>query len=199
MQQIQFLIDQNYKNRKTNEFRRLFHGRGNNYKGYKDITIDLIEDVVLLTIFKPIVYEDELLKYLQKRFVQNTIVVQKRYEKQSQVIQGSITKQLYAIENGMRFSLNLTNNQNIGFFGDMIQGRSFLRKISRNKNILNLFSYTCSLSVAAGFKANQVVNVDISKSALSIGRTNHQINQIDTKKIKFCQKDQKSQRFSISQ
>jgi 23S rRNA (cytosine1962-C5)-methyltransferase len=49
-----------------------------------------------------------------------------------------------------------------------------------------LFAYTCSLSVAAlKGRAESVVNVDMSKSALSTGRQNHRLNDIDMSKVKF--------------
>jgi len=45
--------------------------------------------------------------------------------------------------------------------------------------VLNLFAYTCAFSVVAlQAGARQVVNVDMSHSALAIGQKNHQINGI---------------------
>jgi len=40
-----------------------------------------------------------------------------------------------------------------------------------------------------GLKASKVVNVDMSKGALSIGRQNHHLNNLDTKKVKFMPYD----------
>ena len=69
-------------------------------------------------------------------------------------------------------------------------GREFIQNICKDKNILNLFSYTCAFSVAAiSAGASKVVNVDMSKSALTIGRENHRINNLDTKKVKFMPYD----------
>jgi 23S rRNA (cytosine1962-C5)-methyltransferase len=45
--------------------------------------------------------------------------------------------------------------------------------------VLNLFSYTCAFSVVAlQAGARQVVNVDMSHSAMGIGQQNHQINGV---------------------
>jgi 23S rRNA (cytosine1962-C5)-methyltransferase len=65
-------------------------------------------------------------------------------------------------------------------------GRSFIRDHAKGKNILNLFSYTCSFSVAAiEGGATSVVNVDMNKNVLTIGRENHRLNGLDTKKVQF--------------
>ncbi len=65
-------------------------------------------------------------------------------------------------------------------------GREYIKSISKEKNILNLFSYTCAFSVSAiEGGARQVVNVDMAKGALSTGRKNHHLNNHDTKKVKF--------------
>jgi len=47
--------------------------------------------------------------------------------------------------------------------------------------VLNLFAYTCAFSVVAlQAGAKQVVNVDMSQSALATGQQNHQLNGINT-------------------
>ncbi len=72
----------------------------------------------------------------------------------------------------------------------MKNGRSFIKEISKDKNVLNLFSYTCAFSVCAiSGGASKVVNVDMAKNALTIGRTNHHLNNLDTKKVKFMPYD----------
>jgi 23S rRNA (cytosine1962-C5)-methyltransferase len=52
-----------------------------------------------------------------------------------------------------------------------------LRQHASDKRVLNLFAYTCSLSVAAiTGGASFVLNVDMSKAALTGGRSNHRLN-----------------------
>lgn len=69
-------------------------------------------------------------------------------------------------------------------------GREYISSICNDKNVLNLFSYTCAFSVVAiNAKAKQVVNVDMAKGALTTGRENHHINNLDTKKVKFMPYD----------
>jgi 23S rRNA (cytosine1962-C5)-methyltransferase len=177
----------------TQEFKRLFHGRGGCFKGFEFLTIDAIDTVLFVVYFSKISDElDGLLKdffkTLHAQYGFKTVVLQKRegMKIQQEVLFKELQLQHYAIENELKYHIYLNEYQNIGFFGDMKNGRAFVAKHCYNKNVLNLFSYTCSFSVVAlknGVK--QVVNVDMSKRALSIGRQNHIINGLDTKKVKF--------------
>lgn len=118
----------------------------------------------------------------------DAMIVQQRYLPQSPstVIAGELPNETFATENGLKYYLNFLNAQNIGFFPDMKNGRSFVRAHACNKNVLNLFSYTCSFSVAAiAAGAKAVVNVDMNKNVLSTGRENHRLNGLDTKKVEF--------------
>lgn len=95
-------------------------------------------------------------------------------------------KELKEEHSRIKFYVQLCNAQNVGIFPDMINGRSWVRDNSQDKNVLNLFSYTCLFSVAAmQGGASGVVNVDMNKSVMSQGRKNHQLNAIDTREVKF--------------
>jgi 23S rRNA (cytosine1962-C5)-methyltransferase len=57
---------------------------------------------------------------------------------------------------------------------------------SKAKRVLNLFSYTCTFSLSAiSAGANSVVNIDMAKNALTIGRENHHLNNLSTKNVSF--------------
>jgi 23S rRNA (cytosine1962-C5)-methyltransferase len=59
----------------------------------------------------------------------------------------------------------------------MKPGRERLVSRSEGKQILNLFAYTCSFSVAALMSgAAKVVNMDMSRGALAQGQRNHVLN-----------------------
>ena len=52
--------------------------------------------------------------------------------------------------------------------------REYLSKISKNKKVLNLFSYTCGFSMyARRGGAKEVINIDMNKSVLITGQKNH--------------------------
>jgi 23S rRNA (cytosine1962-C5)-methyltransferase len=175
------------------EFKRVFHGRGNYYEGWESLTIDSIDTILSIAFYSQIdeVLENELLEKL-KKLIKNTrhetIILQRRYLHNStpQIIYGELKKENYALENDIKIKLNLFSNQNNGYFPDMKNGREYIKSISKDKNVLNLFSYTCAFSLAASMGgAKSVTNVDMSKGALSVGRENHHLNDISTKNINF--------------
>jgi len=176
----------------TEEFKRLFHGRGGLYDGLRHLTVDHVnENILSVALYFNEENEAQLLEMLTT-FAANekyeTLVVQRRYEKgaPSEIIFGEVPQDLTILENGMRLKLNLLSNRNSYYFPDMKNGRSFVREHSKNKHVLNLFSYTCAFSVAAKFgDAKSVVNIDMSKGALKIGMANHSINKLDPKGVSF--------------
>ena len=179
---------------KKNETIRLFHGRGRMFQGLEHINIDYFTPVIVIYLYQK--ETDDCLNSLGSKLRDipaiadklECIVIQKRYLTNNSltVLYGSLPKQVYAEENGLKFQIKLGSAQNIGFFPDMKNTRNWLIENAENKKILNLFSYTCSLSVAAiKGKADTVVNVDMNSNFLSIGKKNHAINQVDPKNIKY--------------
>lgn len=107
------------------------------------------------------------------------IVVQERHVAGApkRVVYGELPDAVFANESGLRFWLSLERNQNHGFFLDMKPGRDWVRAHAGGKRVLNLFAYTCSLSVAAiAGGAEAVVNLDMASGALATGRENHRLN-----------------------
>ena len=134
---------------------RLFHGRGKKWAEFSHLSIDWYPPTILIATYKEISNEEklflvELIKGLENLPCRN-ILLQKRYLKGEvvEVFIGEIEENAFVVENLEKYKLNLNNPQNIGFFLDMKNGREWIRKNSQNKSVLNLFSYTCSLSVAA--------------------------------------------------
>jgi 23S rRNA (cytosine1962-C5)-methyltransferase len=174
------------------EYSRLFHGRGNAYDGYNFLTVDSADKVLFAVLFEANTEEEAIITMLRDFYIAEgkweILVVQQRYLKDapSVILEGQIPTQTFAIENGLKYHINFLSAQNIGFFPDMKIGRSFVRENAKGKNILNLFSYTCSFSVAAIHGgATTVVNVDMNKNVLTTGRENHRLNGLDTKKVQF--------------
>ncbi len=174
------------------EYTRLFHGRGNTYEGYRFLTVDSVDKVLFAVLFEPSNEEEALVSILRDLYAVegkwDALVLQQRYlpDSPSNVIAGVLPNETYAIENGLKYRINFLNAQNIGFFPDMKFGREFVRENAKEKKVLNLFSYTCAFSVAAiAGGAVSVVNVDMNKNVLSIGRENHRLNAIDPKKAQF--------------
>jgi len=190
IEQLNTLLLENSKDA-TDEFKRLFHGRGGLYDNWKHLTIDSIDDILNIALYKQEDSENGLIEML-KEFVSSsrykTLIIQRRYLKgsPSEVIIGDLREDLYAVENGMKFKLNLLSNQNSLYFPDMKNGRAFVRENSKDRRVLNLFSYTCSFGVAAKLGgALSISNIDMSKSALSSGKANHHLNSLDPRGVGY--------------
>ncbi|MBV1872294.1 MAG: class I SAM-dependent methyltransferase [Gammaproteobacteria bacterium] len=191
--------------------RRLFYGRGGMYDGLDFINIDFFHPVVLITLYRDPGESwllDLLAQLLQQTFwadglfnpkAIDTIFVQKRFINegpvcilwQSEGVAHRAEKSEHiARECGEEFGLSLQANRNHGFFLDMSSGRHWLRARASGKKVLNLFSYTCSFSVAAMVAgAESVVNIDLSSQALSVGRKNHIRNGVQSDRVKYLKLD----------
>ena len=193
LEKLKEIVLENLEN-KTVEIKRVFHGRGNFYSDFEYLTVDSLGDILFATFFEERSDEKDIIDILDeiasiKDF--KTFIVQKKYKNENlnEAIKGEIPSFATAIENGLKYKINFFN-KNIGIFLDMKNGREYLSSICKDKNVLNLFSYTCAFSVVAiNAGASQVVNVDMAKGALTTGRENHHINNLDTKKVKFMPYD----------
>lgn len=170
---------------------RLFHGRGHCYPNLAHVCIDWYAPVILITLYSE-VNGDWILQLSQKIQQQikqcQSIQVQYRYRSKAPVecIWGENIQSLVVTENSLKYRINLASNQNHGLFLDMANGRHWVLDHSLNKRVLNLFSYTCAFSVCAiAGGAEYVLNLDMSKSALSQGRENHRLNGQDLSKAKY--------------
>jgi len=163
--------------------RRLLHGRGGNFPGLDHIAIDWFAPTLLVTFYAeeknnvPIL--NHLIEAAKDSAEVTAIVVQERHlpKAPKRIAYGEVPENLVAHEAGLRYHLALDRNQNHGFFLDMKPGRDWVRDHASGMRILNLFSYTCSLSVAAiAGGAEEVINLDMASRALATGRKNHQLN-----------------------
>jgi 23S rRNA (cytosine1962-C5)-methyltransferase len=169
---------------------RLFHGRGHAYPELSHVNVDWLSPVVLITLYQAV---DEKWLHDQGLALQalipacQSVQVQRRFEKlaPTQVIIGNEIAHTVVNEQGLKFNIEFGKAQNSGLFLDMSKGRSWVKEQSKNKNVLNLFAYTCAFSVAAAAGgASKVVNIDLSKASLSKGRENHQLNLLAKKEGK---------------
>ena len=110
----------------------------------------------------------------------HSVQLQCRYQRAGpiDVIRGKNIQQLCICEDQLKFKICLGKSRNIGLFLDMANGRRWVQQQSQGLRVLNLFAYTCGFSVAAvAGGAASVLNVDMSRTALTVGRDNHRLNQ----------------------
>jgi 23S rRNA (cytosine1962-C5)-methyltransferase len=184
------------------ETRRVFHGRGRCWPGLEQLTVDWMQGVVLVSLFKePDPAQLEALKQLLMEIAHSpaweksgahTLLLQHRYLPQSTTewLLGEMIEEWTITEGGLRYRIDLGKKQNSGLFLDMRYGRNWVRANAQGKRVLNLFAYTCGFSVAAiEGGAEHVVNLDMSRGALSRGRDNHRLNGHDLSKVSFLGHD----------
>lgn len=184
------------------ETRRLFHGRGRCWPGLEQVTVDWLQGVVLVSLFKePQAAQLEALKADLLRLAASpawvacgahTLALQHRYLPQSTAewLVGDALDDMTITEGGLRYRVDLGRKQNNGLFLDMRYGRDWVRANAQGKRVLNLFAYTCGFSVTAiEGGAEHVVNLDMSSAALSRGRDNHRLNGHDLGKVTFLGHD----------
>ncbi|MBE0684834.1 MAG: class I SAM-dependent methyltransferase [Anaerolineaceae bacterium] len=89
-------------------------------------------------------------------------------------------------ETGIRYSINLTINQDSSFYLDTRYLRSWLMEKMAGKTVLNTFAYTGSLGIAALVGgAEQVIQVDLNRRFLDVSKISCTLNNIPLGKMKF--------------
>lgn len=172
-----------YKNAlDKNECIRIFHGRGGVSTRFNFFNIDYYPPAVFITLFDDTDFSKIKEQITNTIGSSTSLIIQKRYLKpiERETSGTELSERITCKEDGLNFSIDLFNNQNPGLFLDMKNGKKWIKENSKGKSVLNLFSYTCSVSVyalAAGAKS--VLNVDQKKTFLNVGRENHRLNELD--------------------
>ncbi len=109
----------------------------------------------------------------------------KQYEKQDE------QDRLFEVQEGScRFYVNLHDYLDTGLFLDHRPIRTDIETLAKNKDFLNLFSYTCTASVHAAMGgARSTTSVDMSTTYLNWGRKNLTLNGFSEQNHEFIQAD----------
>lgn len=169
--------------------------------GFPGVAIDQYGDRFQVQYFGPelLSREHEIAKAVKKVFAPKFIVSKfrlspsgKSLEKPEMHVElGSETKSSTVVREGnCRFYVDLLDTVNPGLFLDMRDGRLDVEARARGKEVLNLFSYTCSFAVHARVGgATRAVNADISGKILEKGRENYRLNGLEPLKGEFFKGD----------
>lgn len=80
-------------------------------------------------------------------------------------------------ENGISFKADVISGQKTGFFLDQRDNRQYIRSLSREKSVLNVFSYTGAFSIYSFIGgARSVLEVDYNPIALAASKNNLRLN-----------------------
>ncbi len=175
----------------TDELSRIFHGRGGRFAGLEHLCLDWFKPVLLLTSFKELsegerlMLTDAVAAVWQQHHSELSFNLVFQYRNAgktvTEIVAGEVPEKHIVSENGADFLVHLLRGQNHGIFLDMANGRRWVKEHAKDKKVLNLFAYTCAFSVV-GLQggATEVVNMDMSKGALSIGKQNHLLNGFES-------------------
>ena len=150
------------------------------------LTVDDFEGQLLVTLSEAASWSDELRDELQSRLEAHQVVVKTRGEK------GSLREELAFVvhEQDMKFEVNLHGHQDTGLFLDHRLTRAWVRAQASGAEVLNLFCYTGSFSVAAALGgAERVTSLDLSHTYLDWAGRNFLLNQIPHRPHLFVQAD----------
>ncbi|MBF5004565.1 class I SAM-dependent methyltransferase [Diaphorobacter caeni] len=196
---MQALLDAIRHMPRTEDATRLFHGRGGMHPGCEHLSLDAFPPALVLTSFAEL--DDTAIatigQALETRWAEIAPgeplnwVLQIRLvggQGSTRIMSGSVPDPHVVTEAGTRYGVHVARGQNHGLFLDMAAGRQWVREHvaaraptqARGFKVLNLFAYTCAFSVVAmQAGATQVVNMDMSRGAMSIGQQNHRLNDVD--------------------
>jgi len=177
----------------TDAFRAI-HGENDGFPG---VVIDVYGNTAVLQTYSTSV--DLLGRFLAGHLFRNlglknliwkvpTKSVSKAKKNDVRILWGHLPNQIRFKEGKMNFTVEIGSGQKSGAFLDLRALRKWISGQSLNgKRVLNLFSYTGTLGLAAEYAgAKEVWNVDISKGALESAKKFHVLNP---KKHRFIQAD----------
>jgi 23S rRNA (cytosine1962-C5)-methyltransferase len=171
---------------------RLVHGEGDNLPG---LIIDYYDGVCVMQAHSVGMFraKKQISDALQKVYGESLKAV---YDKSSgtapykaglELIDGYMYRhplfmedELVVLENGQKFHVNWTEGQKTGFFLDQRDNRDLVGRLSKGRNVLNLFCYTGGFSIyALANGALHVDSVDSSRKAMTMVDRNVRLNGFD--------------------
>jgi 23S rRNA (cytosine1962-C5)-methyltransferase len=163
---------------------RLLHAEGDFLPG---IIADVYGEVLVLQILTagtkrilPLLVEAFGLhgfKYLYLKHKQSSSNIEGVELKSGWLTQETSTS-VEVLENGVKFFVDVEEGQKTGFFIDQRDNRKLLQDLSKDKTVLNTFSYSGGFSVYSLVGgAKEVHSVDISASAIEQGDRNVALNK----------------------
>ena len=195
-------IDQALKRREpfysegTNAY-RLINAEGDGLPG---LVVDRYRDVLVIQCttagmdhLKPLVVDIFVEKLRPKAIYEKShgpARQQEGLEDREGFLWGEAPDEVEILENGLTFVLSLKEGQKSGFFLDQREMRLLVRRLAKNRRVLNGFAYTGGFSIAAlKGGAAHVDSVEISKKVEPCLTKNLLCNQCDLGKHRLYTED----------
>ena len=170
----------------TNSY-RLVYGEND---GLPSLVADVYDHVLVVKLYASFWFpylQDVLPKLISISKAETTVLrlgrnVQKEGNdwgfKDGQILDGELKNEIVIFkEHGVLFSANVIKGHKTGYFLDHRANRKKVGELSKNKSVLDVFSYAGGFSVhALAGGAREVTSLDISEPALEIAKSNANLN-----------------------
>lgn len=177
-------------NTDTNSYRLIF---GEN-DGFPGLIVDVYNKVLVVKLYSSIwfPYLHPIIEELIQISNGETVVLrlsrnlqnQETYGlEEGQVLYGKLENELVEfLEHGIKFSAHVIHGHKTGYFLDHRNNRKKVGKLSKDKSVLDVFSYAGGFSIHALVGgASEVYSVDVSKQALEMASYNASLNEFEGK------------------
>jgi 23S rRNA (cytosine1962-C5)-methyltransferase len=103
-------------------------------------------------------------------------------ERETRVVLGEASGMVEFEESNIRYRANVIEGQKTGFFFDQRENRLALKDLVRGRRTLDCFCYVGAWALsAARFGATEVIGIDSSEKAVTLARSNAELNNLSTK------------------
>jgi 23S rRNA (cytosine1962-C5)-methyltransferase len=170
---------------------RLCHGEGDELPGlildfYNGVVVLQCHSVGMLNHLTEITRA--LKKSLGKKFKalyhKSSDTLPKRQEIRDEYLYGTCQTPHFAIEDGIKYTIDWETGQKTGFFIDQRDNRSLLGRMSQGKTVLNAFCYSGGFSLQAlKNEAKLVYSLDSSPRAIALTERNLELNEMKDRHI----------------
>jgi 23S rRNA (cytosine1962-C5)-methyltransferase len=184
----------------TSNVMRLVNEEGDGLPG---VTIDSYAEHAVLSVASPAAeaVADSIARCLMEHGVRGVYVKrrERRDVRRAEALElapaaplagAPVAEALTVAEGALEVRVDLADGLSTGLFVDQRDNRRRVLEAAAGNQVLNLFAYTCSFSVAAAMGgAARVTSVDLSGRALERGKQNFRVNGLDPERHEFVQTD----------
>ncbi|WP_344954522.1 class I SAM-dependent methyltransferase [Zobellella aerophila] len=170
--------------------------------GLPGVTIDVYANVLVCQLlstgaerWRPVIVEALQALYPDACIYERSDVAVRKKEglkERKGLLAGTLPPQPLVIEenNGVRILIDVEQGHKTGFYLDQRDNRRIAGRYCKDKRVLNCFSYTGGFGVyALQGGAKEVINADVSESALALAQQNAELNGLDLSRARFEQAD----------
>lgn len=185
---------------------RVICGENDHFPG---LIADLYDTVLVIKVYSKIwfPYLSDIQKYLREVTKCTAIVLRLSRMlqqdsipyKESEVLYGTLEKpEVDFYEHGVHFRANVLLGHKTGFFLDHRPNRHYIGQISKDKRVLDVFSYAGGFAVHALYGgASSIHCIDINPNAIAAIKQNIRLNQLEESRLTAICKDAFQAMYSL--